>query len=63
MSEFKFDVSTTVYVVMANSPRNFNEVPHSVYLTRKEALDAIKRMEKKSRSFYFIERSKLMVPA
>lgn len=53
----------TVYVVMANSPRNFNDVPHSVYLTRKEALDAIKRMEKKSRSFYFIERAKMMVPS
>ena len=52
----------TVYVVMANSPRSFNDLPHSVYLTRKKALDAIKRMEKKSRSFYFIERAKMAVP-
>lgn len=51
----------TVYVVMANSPRCGFDVPHSVYLTRKEALDAIERMEKKSRSFYYIERAKMKV--
>jgi len=52
----------TVYVVMANSPRSFGDVPHSVYLTRRAAQDAIDRLEKKSRSFYFIERAKMEIP-
>lgn len=53
----------TVYVVMACGPRSFGGTPHSVYLTRREAQDAINKMEKKSRSFYFIERAKMTVPA
>lgn len=52
----------TVYVVMTDRQRSEFHFPHSVYLTRKEASDAIKRMEKKSRSFYFIERAKMKVP-
>jgi len=50
----------TVYVVMRTS--NYGDLPHSVYLTRKEALAALIRIEKRGRAFYFIEKAKMGIP-
>ena len=48
----------TVYVIMTS--RGCSDYPHSIFFSRKSALERIKQLEKNSkRHFYFIERAVL----
>lgn len=47
----------TVYVLMYST--GCGDMPHSVFFSRKAALDVLDRIEKRSDRFYFIERCKM----
>lgn len=49
----------TVYVIMYVG--EFGDLPHSVYLTRKEAMTALLKIDKRAKRFHFIERAKMQV--